>query len=394
MKHSLFKLVWFVIFGMLVSGLPLSASAQLTPGFSIHGFGGWAYGQTNNENRYLVGDQDGSYNYVNFTLNINAIVSERLRFQFQSSFTEGFEANSVDLDYAFAEYYLSEKLIFRIGQIKAPHMLYTEIYDVGTLRPFFSLPQGLYHDFAAESYKGIGLTGNLITIRSFEIMYDLYAGKIDFLPYRVQVSTSYEQEGVEYEQYMFASLEQEAREVLGGRLVFNTPVPGLSFQVSVFSGLIDYRLTSNSIVLEDGSHGRYTFTGFSFEYVSDTWWIRSEQLENSEEETHFNTGYTEIAYKLTNRFQVAVRYEFEFEEEEGEVESDDIRGLDFSKHTDAALGLNYWFNQNLVLKCSCHWVTGNRFANPEKLESYILDSITDSGDQETTLFLIGAQFSF
>ena len=61
-----------------------------------------------------------------------------------------------------------------------------------------------------------------------------------------------------------------------------------------------------------------------------------------------------------------------------------------------ALGFNYWFNTQFVIKTSVHWVEGNRYALPEGGYPEAAD-LTDWGsqlDDDTRLFMLGAQFSF
>ena len=134
-----------------------------------------------------MGNEEGNFDYVNFSLNISANPYENLRAYFQTSFNEDIDRKEIKLDYAFAEWYLNEFFTFRIGKVKMPSMIYSEIYNVGTLRPFFMLPQGVYHDIAPEAYKGCGITGNIYSKHNWEILYDLYGGKVEMLPFREAV---------------------------------------------------------------------------------------------------------------------------------------------------------------------------------------------------------------
>ncbi|MFC1849708.1 hypothetical protein ACFL27_05810 [candidate division CSSED10-310 bacterium] len=370
------------------------SAAELTEDIAIHGFGGWAYGQTNNRNRYLIGNDDGSYDYVNFSLNITANPYDELSIYFQSSYTENFETSEVGLDYAFAEWFFSEYFSIRAGKIKAALMIYTEIYDVGTLRPFFTLPQGVYHDFAVEAYKGIGFTGIIYSGSRWEVYYDLYAGKIDFLPIRT-VIIPYDVEGFpDIQGASFAKLSWSARDLTGGRINVKTPVEGLELGYSAFSGRVDFELEAYGTTFRKPGQDRYQFNGISFEYLSPRWWVRSEYLKN-EEETNisFFTGYVEAAFFMTKHWQIAARHEFEYEEYN--VDEDITSDYEtFNRHLDTSLGLNYWFNQNFVIKSSLHFVEGNRFANPDKLEDFVDDLLDDDFEENTVLVIIGAQFSF
>ncbi len=350
----------------------LDSNAQLAEQIQIHGFGSWAYGKTDNENSYLVGNEDGKYDYLDFALNISATPHENLSLHVQMDWSESSEENEVGLDYAFAEWFFSEALIFRIGKVKAPFMFYTEVYDVGTIRPFFMLPQGIYHDIAAEAYKGLGITGSLYTTGGWEIMYDLYGGKLELLP----------QHNFDPDNFVFVYTYPFTNDMIGGRAIVHTPIDGLNFAISAYTGKFGFM--ENDVVLENYAlDDEYALIGLSGEYISDPFWLRGEYLtEKRSDGLELDITYFEAAYKFKEHWQVAARYEYE--------DMDfDVIATPF-KHKDSVLGLNYWFNSNLVLKFSYHHVEENHFAYPEKVEGF-LDGILDD---KTNLILLGTQFSF
>ena len=61
-----------------------------------------------------------------------------------------------------------------------------------------------------------------------------------------------------------------------------------------------------------------------------------------------------------------------------------------AEHKEWAIGLNYWFNYNFVIKLSYHKVDGNIFAVPET----VTEIVQDGFEEETHLFVLGTQFSF
>ena len=158
-------------------------AAQLLDKVSVHGFGGWGYGQTDNENQHFLGgwDSDGNADYFNFSLNVRVELSDNITGYLQPAF-ENINGNSeANVDYVFAEWYLSDVLTIRAGKIKAPIMLLNEVHDVGTVRPFFLLPIGIYGDSTAENYQGAGLTGvfSLGFESDWQLSYDLFGGFTD-----------------------------------------------------------------------------------------------------------------------------------------------------------------------------------------------------------------------
>lgn len=379
MKKTVF---YFVVLLMIFIYGSLDAQAATLGNVSIHGFGGWVYGRTDNENRFLYGNEDGNYDEMNFSLNISASPYERLSLYIQPGFQESNIEDNVELDYAFAQWYVSDALIFRVGKVKAPFMTYTEIYDVGTLRPFFTLPQGVYKQLAAKAYKGLGITGSFSVGGDWDILYDVYGGKLELEPNL----------GVSAEQMIFEFIEPVARDMFGGRLMIQPPLDGLSFGISSYTADVEFEYTDRDeqyTPLND----TYLLFGVSIEYLSDRLWIHSEYLGQHESpRVEADVAYIEAGYHVTEQWQVAARYEIM------EFDTDEPGFLDypesFREHEEIAMGLNYWFNPNLVLKFSYHIIEGNRFATPEEIEDFLAGYLQGKFEETTHLFSFGAQFSF
>ena len=353
-----------------------SAAATLG-GVEIHGFGGWAYGKTDNENRYLTGNEDGNYDNVNFSLNISANPYEKFSVYFQSGFNEEYGASEILLDYAFAEWRISDLFILRAGKVKAPFMIYTEVYDVGTLRPFYSLAPGIYQQFAAEAYKGVGFTGSVFSESGWGILYDMYGGTMNLFP----------QKGLDTQQAEFQSLTPIVNDILGGRLTLQTPLDGLSILASAYSGDVE-----GATLDDEGFTGRYTFVGLSGEYLLDRWLFRGEYLfQRQKSDVKLDMAYVEGTYTFFEHWQAAVRYEWT------NIDIDFLKTyiLDsYFEHQDLAFGLNYWLNPSMVFKLAYHIVDGNRFANPETVEGFLEALQRGSFEEQTSLISFGAQFSF
>jgi hypothetical protein len=85
------------------------------------------------------------------------------------------------VDFAFAEWTFSNKLKLRVGRNQLPLALYSEIYDVGTLRPFSSLSPSVYGgtQIGAENHDGAGITGRFDLKEGWTLEYDAYLGFLD-----------------------------------------------------------------------------------------------------------------------------------------------------------------------------------------------------------------------
>jgi len=159
----------------LAVAAPASAVEVGAGQLSLNGFGSWGAGYTN-RNAYQTGSMPGRWDNVAFALDVTAQPDERLTVAAQVFF-QGGEAGDMmgRIDWAFASWRFSDAVTLRVGKVKQPFGIYGEIYDVGTLRPFQSLPAGLYGpaDFVGESYLGAGLTGSFFSADGWGLGYDV-----------------------------------------------------------------------------------------------------------------------------------------------------------------------------------------------------------------------------
>lgn len=392
------RVLHFVLLGLWLSGFAASPPAVASePSVEIHGFGGWAFGDTDG-NRYLLGSEDGEYDNVEFALNVSARPVEKLSlvaqifFESEGGFTggadDGIELDDrVELDYAFAEWFFSDALKLRIGRVKHPFGLYGEIFDVGTLRPFHLLPQSIYgpNGFTAKAYNGVGITGLPRTKGRWGLQYDVYAGEIEGsfeLPGLLTLSPALLLEPK-------VELGFEVDDTLGLRLNLTTPVEGLTLGLSAYRG--DERV-GNGI---SGNDNRETYL-LHAEYLTDKWSVRSE-WGSLEHESVFEEegGYLEIAYRLDRHWQLAVRAE-DWEAEFPNIDFSVLPSIlpQLMGHEEVAFGVNYWFTSGLVLRLNYHLAEGNRFAflsSPEEVAQALATGVLD---EDTELIVFGAQFSF
>jgi hypothetical protein len=361
---------------LAASALALPATAQegteQAEKVHIHGFGSWAYGRTNG-NEYLGAGDEGSYDDASLALNVTADVSKGLRMVTQAEWLDDAEGTEVEFDYAFVEWEVSSRLKLRVGKVKQPFGISTEVLDVGTLRPFLDLPQAIYGGVGliSETYKGVGFTGAFELSGGWALNYDVYGGGQEleeFLPIEDVL------EGEELEE---ASERERTRDMVGGRLVVDAPLGGLRFGGSAYTGV------------EIGA-GRRSGQGLQAEYLTGKWSLRTELARETVEDTLTARGlYAEAAYHFTPHWQGAVQYgRFTAEVEEAAVSAPS-----FLRHEEVAVGLNYWRGSSFVIKASFHRVDGNRLAGPGF--EHLADAIADGAlEPRTNLVRLGAQFSF
>src|SRR4051794_923896 len=136
---------------LLVLGLGSAAGAQeANPApikdtgseLRINGFADWRYARTDGDNRVLSGEPGGSYTFAHLGVALAKEVSSKVRLEAEVLFAG--EEHDIDLVYAIADVRLSSRTSLRVGQVKQPFGLSSEVVQVGTLRPFVALPQSVY----------------------------------------------------------------------------------------------------------------------------------------------------------------------------------------------------------------------------------------------------------
>jgi hypothetical protein len=351
----------------------------------IHGFGGWAYGKTDGH-KYSLGTEEGEYDNAEFALNVSAKPLEKLSVVAQMRLESGSDEKQAELDYAFAEWTFSDAARVRVGRVKHPFGIYGEVFDVGTVRPFYSLPQSLYgaNGFTARAYNGAGITGN-VPVGKWGVQYDVYAGQIegDFeTPGLLSTSSQYFAEPS-------ITFGYRVEDAYGGRLNITTPLDGLTIGASGYTGQAHTDLSQVDTDKRDvvAAHGEYTRGGFA---------LRSEvgRLENGTDFT-VDAGYVESSYRFTEHWQAAVRWD-QLQVELPGTNLSNLPGIfpQLLEHREAALGVSYWFSPNFVVRGSYQRIDGNRFAFPETSDQVKAALASDLLERDTDMILIGAQFSF
>lgn len=356
----------------------------------VHGYGGWSFGRTvdnKTTNHFLFGHSRGDYSHSEFALNLSIAVNDRLKIDAQPFWHSGHHANQTasGMDYVFAEYRWSDAFALRAGQVKHPFGIYTEVFDVGTLRPFAALPQSVYGPtgFVGKAYSGVGFTGALYASGGWGVSYDVYGGGLEVVERDVGFQVLAQGPDTTGKTLNFAETKA-FRDVVGGRLVMHTPVAGMSFGISGYTG------TRPVAPVER----RRTVYGAHAELLTDHWSLRAEGAhQNAKEGRTIDGAYIEAAYRLTREWQVAALYNTLDAELDGVSAVDIARAPSLLRHKERGVALNYWFTPNFVVKASYHEVDGNHFAQPEpvRVRSVVAGNALRT---RTELVLLGAQLSF
>lgn len=347
-------------FACLAAPWSSALGAQELQPVTIHGFGHWSYGRTRG-NDYLGATPEGEFRNSYFALNLGTNIQPSVGIHAQLFWNRTAEGSEAEIDYAFAAWQWDPDFGLRAGRIPHPFGIYNEVYDVGTIRPFLSLPQSVYGavGLVSEGLDGVSARGRIDLGGSWALSYDAYVGGLD-----VFVAGADDEEGGEPE---------TGKEVIGGRLVAATPLPGLVFGASGYTGI-------HSEPTAEASSERDAVLGAHLSYVGERVWVRSEAFRSwATEGLSAWESYVEAAVFLTRRLQASGTL--------GRVRStangDSTESPD--EHTEDAFGLAFWVSPEMVLKGSLGRVRGNLLV------------ASGSGEPEggsTRVLNLGVQFSF
>lgn len=355
----------FSMFAVALLAPALSAAAELLDGkLFVGGYGGAVFARTL-RNGYGAATPDGATD-ASFSL---AVISRQYDDLVLGASVQVNDGGSTDLDWAFVEWRLADAFRLRAGKLKQPFGLYSEIHDVGTLRPFFNLPQAVYGPIGAtaEAYVGAGATGRLGSSGGWGLQYDLYGGELRL--------SSIELAGLLAPGATPAPPVEQVDtldRMLGARLTVSTPIRGLSAQLSAYR--------ARRVDLAGGAVAQVA-AGPSLEYLDGALSARAEYVHLTQGIETLDAGYVEVARYLGEHLQLAAR---------GEAAQSRLSGIaagSFGRHREAALGVNYWANSDVAFKASFHLLDGNRLVLPDRV---------GPGDRPTArgwALMLGTQFT-
>jgi hypothetical protein len=360
--------------------------AQESQRYSLQGFGGWAYGATDNDNFFgYSASPDGLWNNYYFALNVGARPMEKLSIRAQAFWGDDLRGERTRLDYTFAEYAHSTSLKLRVGKVLVPFGLYSETYDVGTLRPFYLLPQFYAGTLGLvpKAYLGGGITGAPRLGESWELQYDAFGGAIQFEPFFLDRVTGFDP-STGLPSITRTTEELRGDDMIGGRLLLQSPEKGLDFGGSV--------IHMSNMVVPEGSPLDFesaNLYNLRAQYQAGPFAARAEYFRGmADTDEGIESWYAEASWRFLRKWQVAGQYEHsEILLAEGEASVPET----LRRHESFGLALNYWVSPEFVLKLNGYRVDGNMIARPENPG---LAAVLGTIEEKTGVLLLGAQFSF
>ena len=278
-----------LLIGITVLAFSGTAVAQLNDLY-IRGFVSQGYLNTSHNNYLVEQSKNGSTEYNEAAISLQAFPEERLRVGIQL-FARDFGDvgnNYVVVDWAYADYQWRDYLGVRFGKFKTTQGLYGQGRDIDMLRPTVLLPQAVYiedhRDFILGA-EGLGIYGNLPMGDVGGFDYEIYGGTLNvpdsesgfwhdiFAQAGEETAReSRNEEGLPYSDIEFLGLSEPKVRfdwVYGGSLRWNCPVSGFTFGVSALTARFDMSARMQYSALIDDELERPIFIDSRMDYAGD-----------------------------------------------------------------------------------------------------------------------------
>lgn len=376
---------------VVAGGLQAAISLGENSPVQIGGFFSQGY-MISNHNNYPVETKDGTADFREMGFNASTTVGSHLRLgaQLFGQRLGKYGDDKIVLDWAVADYNFRPEFGVRVGRLKYPRSLHSDVLDLDVVRPFIFLPQSIYdsrlRDFQA-SFDGAMVYGS-VTAGKSTIDYKFYYGDV---PIKTDsgVADYFNTSSLYANPPGLKQINMDS--VRGTALGWNTPISGLRFggtysQVTNLFVAGPFRqvptLTS-SINLT-----KVEYYGGSVEYTTGPWTFTSEYFVNKLSSTltlpsfiappsksvgGYKAWYVSVARRLGRKFEAGTYYT------ETWNSYPSATALPSSnQRRDWTLALRYDYSDHLLFKIEAHSISGTRdmFNVPGVSNPHLKDSMS------------------
>jgi hypothetical protein len=379
-----------MVAGALVAlAIGSGAQAQTSERYSLQGFGGWAMADLTKDGRWAeAATAEAEFGNYNFALNLAAQPTSKLSISSQAFWGQNLRGQKLSLDYAFAQYAHAPLLKLRAGKVLTPFGLYSEIYDVGTLRPFYFLPQ-FYQGrlgLIPKAYLGAGATGTQSLGGDWEASYDAFGGEIQFEEFTQAQLTGFDP-ATRLPVILETDTRLVGRKMVGGRLMLASPARGFDVGGSAIRIGDLKRMTAEGRVPFPTSDDATLLNG-RLQYQRKGLAARAELFKVFTDKADVGSWYVEVSQKFLKRWQLAAQYE---KSDLALLPGDNSVPPPLRDHESIGAALNFWFSPEFVIKLNAYHVEGNLLNRPK---NSIVKYLTGTLETSSNVVVFGAQFSF
>jgi hypothetical protein len=369
-----------LVLAMVVAPLAFASRAQAielgTEGdvtsVEVHAFVSQGFILTTHNN-YLDNDTThGNFQFSEIGLNFTKSVTDNLRVGLQLFAQDLGPTGSFDVtfNWFYLDYRWKDWLGFRAGRVKIPFGLYNEINDVDSARVPILLPQSLYQvesDNFLLAQTGGEVYGYLKSRVLGGLEYRAYGGTI-FVDTLLPPSTPYEVEAL------------NVPYVVGGRLLWETPLQGLRVAGSVQALKLDATILANATMATPTMAAMPAASTAleipaklwvaSIEYAAhdlvlaaeySRWYVAADSSNPAvfppTPSTTSERGYVMVTYRAARWLQPGLYYALEF------PNVDQRSGRANMQH-DVAATLRFDINSHWLVKLEGHFMSGTAELDP------------------------------
>ena len=339
-------------------------------------FGGFAsqgYLKSTNNN-YPVDTKDGTFDFREYAVNASTTFGNHFRVGgqlFGQSFGK-YGNDKVILDWAVADYNFAQEFGIRVGRVKYPRSLHSDVLDADVLRPFIFLPQSMYdarlRDFQA-SFDGAMIYGSVGAGQS-TFDYKVYYGKI---PMKTDsgVADYFNTSSLFKNPPGLSSMGMDS--VRGATIAWGTPIAGLRF-AGYYSELAHFLVSGPFAAIPSLTSSidltKAKFTAASAEYTKDKWTFAGEYMVEYEDtlltlpsfiappsvgKGGSKDYYVSVARRLTDKLEIGTYYS------NTHNSYPSATALPSSnKRNDWTISGRYDFTDHLLFKLEVHFINGTK----------------------------------
>jgi hypothetical protein len=320
----------------------------------VHGFASQGFILTTNNNYLSANSTDGSFQYSEIGLNFTKTLTDNLRMGLQFFAQNlGPEGSYIpNVDWFYLDYRWKDWLGFRAGRVKIPYGLYNDIQDVDSARVPVLLPQSVYpieNSNYLLAQTGVELYGYLKSSRAGALEYAAYGGTL-LLDNLVPPNSPYTVEDL------------SVPYVIGGRLLWETPLDGLRVATSVQTLRVDATLLANNMPATIGLPAELWLASVEYsahDLLLSAEYGRTYAKASTSDPTIFpplplttsEAGYAMASYRVSPWFQPGMYYAIDF------PNIDNRSGTANIQH-DVAATLRFDINSFWLVKLEGHFMSG------------------------------------
>lgn len=364
-----------VLVGMLLLGIHSSVNAAAgDEKVSVHGYGDTGFIRAV-ENNYTQKPSGSNWDFNYLSVNFTAQVDEKTKIVAQ--IRQGSDITG-DMG-AYVNYYATESLTARAGQMKTPVGIFNEIRDIKFLQ-LSAISPLMYQDAVGilpDSFKGIEAIYH-VDMGTHRLTFDVYGGE-------PKGANSYVPQGAYY------TLVQN---IYGGRMTYKTPI-GLKFSLSYFQDDVlgvanaNYNATTK-VVTGTPNSGTRKLSSASIDYRNYNFDIKMEyatmsQFQNTANEINGKAYYGQIGYTVAEKFTPYVRYDYV-------LYNNDYVDTPSAYQQAKVLGITYRLNNNISMRMENHWNHG--YAIPANTQGAAFNTAVPTPTLDWNLFAMGLNFIF